>query len=417
MVTATSEALLPRVRWSWLWGSKDDFAWNFAPFWAGLLIAGVVFAARNLGDGVANPVWTFQLFGHTLNIAALLLYFYSPLIDAPHLFATIARTYTDPEEWATRRRLFLGSFGWFVIGPLVILLPYALRVTVGFPAGKEAYAWLLWTRFFEFYALHHIAKQHWGFISLYKRKNGDMADAQENRVDAIFFRVAIWAPYLAMLTASWYRDFDNQPISFLARPLGASTLGGYLHVACLVVLGLASAGYAAYQLMQYRNGVTRNGPKLAYIASIIPVYVLAFCVHPLLALFWVPIIGIGHCAQYHRVVWAYGQSKYSAEGKTGLPTRIFGNVWLYVALGVLYGIVGLQGPTGLAIQRHLANLLEGSLLERCFSYLDKQNLLAVSVRVCAAFAGGLRLHHFYVDSKIWKVSKSAALAKNLRVAA
>jgi hypothetical protein len=39
----------------------------------------------------------------------------------------------------------------------------------------------------------------------------------------------------------------------------------------------------------------------------------------------------------------------------------------------------------------------------------------LGAQVAAAFVGGVRLHHFYVDSKIWRVSKSAALAKNLAV--
>jgi hypothetical protein len=43
--------------------------------------------------------------------------------------------------------------------------------------------------------------------------------------------------------------------------------------------------------------------------------------------------------------------------------------------------------------------------------------LTLGARLAAAVIGGVRLHHFFVDSKIWRVSKSAALAKNLNVAA
>ena len=38
-----------------------------------------------------------------------------------------------------------------------------------------------------------------------------------------------------------------------------------------------------------------------------------------------------------------------------------------------------------------------------------------AIKLMAAMISGVRLHHFYVDSKIWKVSKSPALAKNLDV--
>jgi hypothetical protein len=424
MVTATPTAFMPRVKWSWLWGSrKTDLAWTFMPFWAGLGLAVALYLTTSTGVMNQPPAWSLNLFGRNIHIAALLLYVYSPLVDAPHLWATIARTYTDREEWAQRRRLFLGSLGWFLIGPVVILLPYVLHATVGFPAGKEPNVWLLWTRFFEFYALFHIAKQHWGFISLYKRKNADMADARENTADALFFKTAIWLPYLAMLTAPWYVDFDGRPFTFLNGTIGQHTVGWLLHAACNVLLLALSAAYALFQYDQWRKGIARNGPKLAYIATVLGLYFITFSFNPLVATFWVVITGFGHCMQYHRVVWAYGASKYAApktkeaDVVVALPTRIFASPGLYIALGVVYGIVTLQGPHGAHIQQWVAQAFDGSGLHRFFAYLNQHDALSLGARLAGAFIGGTRLHHFYVDSKIWRVSKNAALAKNLNVAA
>lgn len=417
MVTATHDALLPRVRWSWLWGPKADLAWNFAPFWLGFALAGVLFLTRNLGGTNDNPVWNLKLFGHDVHLTALLLYFYGPLVDAPHLWATVARTYTDREEWTQRRRLFLWSLSWWLIGPTVILLPYLLHVTVGFPEGKEALGWLIWTRFFELYALFHIAKQHWGFISLYKRKNGDAADVRENRADAWFFKTAIWLPYVAMATAPWYVDFDGTPLRFLSVQIGGWTLGSFLHVASDVALFALCAAYAFFQYDQWRKGIARNGPKLLYIATLIPLYFLAFAVDARVAVFWVLTTGVGHCAQYHRVVWAYGSSKYAGKDRQALPTRIFNSPSLYVALGIIFGVVTLQGPFGGVLQHVAARAFQGSSLQQLLSYLNEHDALSLVGRLTAAFVGGVRLHHFYVDSKIWRVSKSAALAKNLNVAA
>ena len=74
-----------------------------------------------------------------------------------------------------------------------------------------------------------------------------------------------------------------------------------------------------------------------------------------------PIIGVGHCAQYHRVVWAYGQSRYDAAkspaGRT-LPGVIFGNVWLYAALGIAFGLFTLQGTGAGPAGRLLARIAE-----------------------------------------------------------
>src|SRR5467141_4922462 len=43
------------------------------------------------------------------------------LIDAPHVFGTLSRTYFDRSEWKTRRRLMLGSLLFFVVGPAMVL--------------------------------------------------------------------------------------------------------------------------------------------------------------------------------------------------------------------------------------------------------------------------------------------------------
>src|SRR6478672_3609148 len=44
------------------------------------------------------------------------------LIDAPHVFGTLSRTYFDKSEWKTRKRLMLGSLLFFVVGPVMVLL-------------------------------------------------------------------------------------------------------------------------------------------------------------------------------------------------------------------------------------------------------------------------------------------------------
>jgi hypothetical protein len=277
------------------------------------------------------------------------------------------------------------------------------------PAGRENVGWLLWSNFFTFYALFHINKQHWGFVSLYRRKNKDN-DAREMRIDQLFFYTAIWAPFVAMVTAPWYTDYDGKPLAFTH---GAT--GSYLYGACHVVFFAATAAYVLYQVDQYRKGVPRNGPKLAYLATIIPLNYVAFSLHPFVAAFWIVTTGLGHCAQYHRVVWAYGQSQYVAKEKESLPRKIFANLPLYAGLGVLFGIVTLQGFGGGRVKDFIAGGLGQNVLGPMFSYLDAHQGTTLALQVVAAFVSGIRLHHFYVDSKIWRVSKSAALARNLNV--
>ena len=418
MTAATSDAFVPRVRWSWLWAPRTDLLWNLLPFWLGFVLAGALYATRGTGPSAEDPAWTFSIAGRTVSVMAVMIYFYGPLVDAPHLWATIARTYTDPGEWATRRRLLLGSLAIFLVGPAVILLPYALRALVALPAGAETLGWQLWSWVLSFYVIFHINRQHWGFVALYRRKNGEIGSPAEDRWDRVFFQIAIWLPYFAMLTAPWYLQVQNQPIAAMQIAVGPTTLGAILYTACHVAFLGICAAYALFQVMQWRRGITRNGPKLVYIATILSLYYVTFALHPRLAAFWVLITSTGHCAQYHAVVWAYGRKKYVADESSkqrGWPAAIFGNLWLYIVFGLVFGLLTMQGPGAGLFKRTIAHVLESGVFSWAFAFLDPKQGLDLGLKVAAALVAGVRIHHFYVDSKIWRVGKSPALAKNLNV--
>src|SRR5467141_2539623 len=104
------------------------------------------------------------------------------LIDAPHVFGTLSRTYFDASEWVTRKRLMLGSLLFFVIGPLMVLL--GLGFTFFFLAALWAY--------------YHLVKQHYGFMVLYKKKNGDLAPV-DNALDRLLLLFAFNYPFIAFI--------------------------------------------------------------------------------------------------------------------------------------------------------------------------------------------------------------------------
>lgn len=402
-----------RVRWNWLWSSREDVTWTLLPFWIGLALGVFLLSWWQLAIWEHWPVRLPEA-ATQARLTGLVMYVYGPLVDAPHLWATISRTYTDRQEWAERRWLFLGSLICLTVGPVLILLPYVLRSVGLYPAGHENLGWTIWSQFFTFYAVYHINKQHWGFVALYRRKNDETT--AEYAIDRRFFNAAIWLPYAAWLTAPWYLDFDGAPLPFMRIIVGTTTLGEVAYRLCHVLFAVACLAYVAYQVRQSRRGHARNGPKLLYLGTVIPIYYLAFALNPLLAAFWVLMTGLGHCAQYHKIVWAYGTKKYASveEERTSLPSRIFSNVWLYVALGVGYGLITLQGPGGGIVKGWIATGLQ-AVLPALAPFVDRRVSIDVGVKVAAAFVSGVRLHHFYVDSKIWRVSRNATLARNLNV--
>ncbi len=408
-------AVSPRVQWSWLWSYREDLTWNLVPFWASLALGLALLGWWEVVQ-LGHLQVQFPEAATQARTTWLVMYLYGPLVDAPHLWATIARTYTDANEWAERRRLFIGSLVLFLVGPAAIVAPYALSPLGLFPEGRENLGWVAWSHFFTFYALYHINKQHWGFVSLYRRKNGESTG--EYRVDRWFFTTAIWLPYAAWLMAPWFVDFDGAPFPLTRVPVFGTTLGSLAYMACHVLFATVCVAYAAFQWRQWRRGVTRNGPKLVYLATVIPIYYLTFALNPLLAAFMVLMTGLGHCAQYHKIVWSYGTRKY-VQGEPdrsadSLPARIFSNVWLYVVLGVGYGLVTLQGPGAGMAQRWLASGVQ-SVTATLFPFVGSHLTLDVGLKAAVALTSGVRLHHFYVDSKIWRVGKSQTLAKNLNV--
>lgn len=403
--SAAETHFAPPVRWSWLWSPRRDLLLNLVPFWAGFALLAALYVTRNSGASADDPGWTFSWSGRQWDIMVMAGVLYGPIVDGPHLWATIARTYTDPEEWAHRRSLFISSLWAFAIGPIMVLLPYAIHAITPIPEHMLGLGFKAWFIGLSNYAIFHIAKQHWGFVSLYKRKNGD-ADAADNRADAWFFHTAIWLPYFAMYAAPWDPETAASPIY------------RSLFTACHALFLTACIGYTGFQVLQWKKGVARNGPKLLYLATVIGLYYLTFACHPRLAAFWVLITGTGHCAQYHGVVWAYGKKKYGGKPASEriLPNVIFDSIWLYLALGVIFTIVTLQGPFAGTVKNLAAGLMQTSLFSRVFTFLDANQGMDLGLKVCASIVGGVRIHHFYVDSKIWKVGKSPELAKNLDVA-
>lgn len=398
----------PRVRWSWLWSPRQDFAFNLMPFFLGYVLLAALFLTRQSGVG-DDPQWTANFGGKTFDLMIIAAMLYGPLVDGPHLWATIARTYTDTKEWAQRRMLFITSLLAFAVGPVIILIPYMINMIVPLPKQMLDWGWIAWTLFFTLYVIHHINQQHWGFVALYKRKNGE-TDTRERRIDQVYFLTALWTPYIAMVTAPW-----SDPAH---AGTGISLTSEYVFDACHVIFIAATIGYLYHQVQLWRRGEVLNGPKLLYMATIIPLYYLTFAIDSRFAAFWILITGTGHCAQYHGVVWAYGEKRYAkadASEKRGLPHMIFSNAWLYIVLGIVFALVTLQGPGAHRVESVVAGWLQTSVFANIFAFLDPEKGNWLGIQLVAAFISGVRLHHFYVDSKIWKVSKNQGLAKNLNV--
>src|SRR5438876_10757471 len=216
------------------------------------------------------------------------------LIDAPHVFGTFSRTYFDRSEWKTRKRLMLGSLGFFIIGPAMVLLG------AGFTFFFIAALW----------AYYHLVKQHYGFMVLYKKKNNDLAPV-DNALDRWLLMFAFNYPFVAFIA--------NDPNAMARVP--PMLRSGVNSVAMLLLVGTIGLGvlWLARQLQRAALRQTLDVPKYLLLAAAIPMHwIVLLTPMPNKPIAIVEILTIYHNLQYHRLIWFHNQ-KYQAGSAGILP--------------------------------------------------------------------------------------------------
>ena len=106
----------------------------------------------------------------------------------------------------------------------------------------------------------------------------------------------------------------------------------------------------------------------------------------------VAILTIYHNFQYHRLIWFHNQKYTNAREKYGAAELISRRVLFYIAFGILFGII-YQGP------RQLLNNLGSTF----------------ATQLGISFLWGYAFIHYYLDSKIWRVRRDAAVGKALNM--
>jgi len=312
-------------------------------------------------------------------------------IDAPHVFGTFSRTYFDRTERQTRGRLLWGSLLFFVIGPLMVL------IGAGFLFFFVAALW----------AYYHLVKQHYGFMVLYKKKNGDLAGI-DNALDRLLLLFAFNYPFVAFIAA------DPEAMARVPGFLrgGVNAFATFLLVGTIVL----TVVWLARQVQRATVGEPLNVPKYLLLAAAIPMHWIVLLTpmpHKPIAI--VAILTIYHNLQYHRLIWFHNK-KYKSVGpveghsstepagsKYGAAELISRRLLFYVLFGVLFGLI-YQGP------------------RQFLGYLSFKNGAAgiadvsFATQLAISFLWGYAFIHYYLDSKIWRVRRDPSVGKALNMA-
>ena len=285
------------------------------------------------------------------------------IIDGPHVWSTMTRTYFDKSERRKRKRQLLAIVPLLLIGPTMWFLGYASLFFV------LAYAW----------AYYHHAKQEYGFVMLYKAKNQDR-DTFDMKLDRCFIMVSLILPYALYLVGT----HDLVTRFLLVRFVSGVVLSGYVML-CLLFVGR--------QIQKYVGGEVLNVPKLALLAMSVPLQWLAFnyAIHHQYGILAAAIpINTFHALQYQRLMWYHNHNHYAdsqVKARAGFAAIINRSLIFYIAAGLVTNFA-FYAITGAGLQ------LQG-------------------VWVTAFW--GISFTHYFLDSKIWRARGDKELAAALRL--
>lgn len=353
----------------WIISRRADLLWFFAS------------ALLSLGLGLS--VLARPSLGLPLLCAWLLL------VDGPHFYATLLRTYLDPLERQRRGPLLRWSLLIWLPGPLC----WAAAQSTGQSAPMDLF--LLLTALWGY---HHAVRQNYGIWSLYARKAG--LGARERGIDRAALYGILWALF------AWFtltHPLNRQEFGLSAEPSGLERplLGGLLG---LILLSITA--YGARTALRARRGEPTL-PAIFLLFPVLSLFTLGFAAigmmepvvpaaRTLEAAFVALAItnGMPHGLQYIGLVgWSSRQRHPDGQGSSGarLAARPAWAWLIAVALGLPYlltnayrGAIPGWGPGSPAA--------EG---------------LAISLY------WGLVLHHYLLDQYIWRPQQDAALRADL----
>ena len=222
------------------------------------------------------------------------------------------------------------------------------------------------------WAQYHIAKQHMGFVMLYRVKAGERNDMVWDKRFVVFSLTLPWALYLyGMLKLP-----APQLITFL-------TFAGYVALA---------VSYTKLQVKRIKAGEAYSLGKLLLLMVVIPLPWLAFWYasgRPEVFAIAAIATNIGHSLQYQRLMWFHNRNRYAESSRStiGLAAIINSRITIYLLTAIVLNLLVAGLP-------HAA--LHGN-------------------ETWLAMLTGVNMAHYYLDSQIWRVRSDNELARALRL--
>src|SRR6187200_2068346 len=249
------------------------------------------------------------------------------------------------------------------------------------------------------WAYNHLVKQHYGFMVLYKKKNNDLAPV-DNALDRLLLLFAFNYPFVAFIAG------DPEAMKRVPAALQSGVNGvALVLLAGTIVLAIAWLGRQIHRAV---TGQSLNVPKYLLLAAAIPMHWIVLLTpmpHKPIAI--VAILTIYHNLQYHRLIWFHNK-KYTTRDEPDRLRQKYGSAELisrrllfYIAFGIVFGLI-YQGPR---------QLLGYATLQRDGGTATT----TLPIQLGISFLWGYAFIHYYLDSKIWRVGRDAAVGQALKM--
>lgn len=332
------------IRARWLVSARFDLMFFIGSCVVTWLFLGLYHALGALGLDVGTD-------------SILVTYFlYTALFDHPHIFQTFSRTHGDPAERTRNRALHTFGLAAFVlVGLYLNAIGWWREVIVGA----------------AIYGSWHIIRQHWGFLNIYKKLNGDSARA-DRWIDGALFYLGMFAFILHDYTgpAEDTRIWGALTVRFPTIPDWPS------EVLLWAFIG-AALTFVGRQLWRLRRGEPINLPKILFLVAALGTHGLVFYFTATPFLVAEALETAYHNVQYQGFAMTYQRRRFGAKSVRR---------WLLAALcyGVTVGAIELLG------------LLRGG----AWSWVFVPFAMVV-------------VYHYYVDGKIWRTREAPELKRAL----
>ena len=328
------------------------------------------------------------------------------VFHGPHFWATWSRTIVDRQWWKTRSHDFWMSARWFLAGPIIVGISLLIQAGTGWNGIEQTFLFgaAVW-------AYHHVVKQHFGFMALYRAKAGEF-DRAELMIHKRWLVASLWLPVLIALTnhvhwislvpfLMWFGQNVVGTESYLWAASGFATAATWTFVG----LQLLAIGSLA---RRWVIGRTINVGETLVAAAAVSIHWVAVTAilspnaptEGLAPYIFVPLVTMFHNVQYQALVWHYNKTKYVDEPSNesgGLARTVNRNIGVFLGAGLLYTLatIGLEyWPSFVGLDWKAASP-------------------AWLTSFLVACIWGFSFIHYDFDAKIWKVSVDPELRRVL----